>query len=253
LVEPVWTVSELETAFDGRFSWDTTQLGLTAPVYYDMAVSEETEFCRDHFEPIDLWWDGGWGIATIHLDPPLLFRSYRTGNFRDGRRLLWRKAIYETLQAGEGVDPAGNVWRFKGRFNALCRGGSRQIGPFVFNAHILVSQDPIDRPVLVRQADSGCDGGGNTALIEFVDYDPYDPMASGWGTDAGSCTQEGSGTQYQPGDYTGGETVDWGSGAGNGGTSVCGDQAMVEYVCIDVYNEETGFWEEWGCGYVTTC
>jgi hypothetical protein len=92
-------------------------------------------------------------------------------------------------------------------------------------------------------------------LIENVAYDPYDPMASASGDGGVSydCGTTGSGTQYEPGDYTGGETVDWGTGTGNGGTSVCGNQAMVEYVCIDVYNEETGFWEEWGCGYVTTC
>jgi hypothetical protein len=33
----------------------------------------------------------------------------------------------------------------------------------------------------------------------------------------------------------------------------CGSEALVEYVCIDTFNPETGFWEEWGCGYVTTC
>ena len=99
-------------------------------------------------------------------------------------------------------------------------------------------------------------GGADTRLIDDVDYDPYDPMMSmspvlSMSTDGGDCG--GGGTQYQPGDYTGGETVDWGTGEGNGGTSACGDQAMVDYVCIDVYNEETGFGEEWGCGYVTTC
>lgn len=77
--------------------------------------------------------------------------------------------------------------------------------------------------------------------------------ASGDGGVAYDCGSSGSGTQYEPGDYTGGETVDWGTGTGNGGTSVCGEAAFVEYVCIDVYNEETGAWEEWGCGYVTTC
>ncbi|HEU4453733.1 MAG TPA: hypothetical protein VFR81_11770 [Longimicrobium sp.] len=97
-------------------------------------------------------------------------------------------------------------------------------------------------------------GGDDTRLIEEVHYDPYDPAMSMSADDGGGdCGSGGGGTQYQPGDYTGGETVDWGTGEGNGGTSACGDQAMVEYVCIDVYNEETGSWEEWGCGYVTTC
>lgn len=254
-----WIISDLQAEYGGAFSWDTTQTGQSSSVRYDLYPGEEGEFCRDHFRPIDLWWDGGDGIAVIHLDPPLLFRGYRPGTFMDRRRLIWRKAIYETLEPGEGVDPAGNLWRFQGRFNALCRGGSREIGPIVFNSQLLVSQDPIDRPVLVRRGstgEGGCGGssGGDTELIAALDYDPYDPVMYEAAAAGGSCTEtESGGTQYQPGDYTGGETVDWGTGEGNGGTSVCGNQAMVEYVCIDVYNEETGFWEEWGCGYVTTC
>ena len=103
-------------------------------------------------------------------------------------------------------------------------------------------------------------GGTETAIapVTSASYDPYDPALSladdgGEDCNSGSGGTTGTGTQYEPGDYTGGETVDWGTGQGNGGTSVCGNQAMVEYVCIDVYNGETGFWEEWGCGYVTIC
>ncbi|HEU4455860.1 MAG TPA: hypothetical protein VFR81_22535 [Longimicrobium sp.] len=121
----------MQAEFGGSFSLDTTQTGLNAEVRYDAYSSDGAEFCRDHFNPIDLWWDGGDGIAVIHLDPPLLFRGYRSGSYTDRRRLIWRKAIYETVQAGEGTDPAGNVWRFQGRFNALCRGGSRELGPLV--------------------------------------------------------------------------------------------------------------------------
>ena len=251
----VWSIADLDAAFGaGMYSLDTTSTGNSARLYIDpiSSVDEPPTFCRDHFKPIDLWWDGGAGTATFHLDPPLLFVGYRPGTVKTGALRL-RRAIYESVQASEATDPAGNVWRFKGRFNALCAYGELDLGPVIWQAQVLRSQDPIDRPVLVRRADSGCDGGGNTALIENVDYDPYDPMVEGWGTDAGGCTQEGSGTQYQPGDYTGGETVDWGTGQGNGGTSACGDQAVVEWVCIDVYNLETGTWEEWGCGYVTTC
>lgn len=82
-------------------------------------------------------------------------------------------------------------------------------------------------------------------------YDPnYDPYAACGG---GGGANTGSGIQYQPGDYTNGETVDWSTGRGNGGSSVCGSTAIVEYVCIDTWNSETGTWEEWGCGYITTC
>jgi len=107
--------------------------------------------------------------------------------------------------------------------------------------------------------------GTEIAPVTDAEYNPYDPglssgepMLSLTNGEAEDCNESGSGstntgTQYEPGDYTGGETVDWGTGEGNGGTSVCGSKALVEYVCIDTYNPETGFWEEWGCGYVTTC
>jgi hypothetical protein len=246
-----WIISDLSADYGTAFSFDTTDSGLNADLRYDTypVETDEREFCRDHFKPIDLWWDGGYGIATIHLDPPLLFRGYRQGTFRDRRSLVWRRAIYETLQAGEGQDPAGNVWRFHGRFNAICRGGSREIGPIVFNAQLLVSQDPIDRPVLVRRG-SGSDGGCEEDMYDdgysYYEDDPtwlVDPCGDETGED---------GTQYQPGDYTGGETVDWGTGTGNGGTSSCGDKAVVEYICIDIWVDGEG-WVEWGCGFVTTC
>jgi|GEM_PF-2493173 len=259
------TIADLDAAFGaGMYSLDTTSIGNSARLYTEPVTHVDEErptFCRDHFDPIDLWWDGGYGIATFHLDPPLLFVGYRAGTLRTGVLRL-RRAIYESVQASEATDPAGNVWRFKGRFNALCAYGEFDIGPLVMGAQVLRSQDPIDRPILVRRADSGGCGGssgagwtGGMELIENVAYDPYDPMASAYGDGGVSydCGTTGSGTQYEPGDYTGGETVDWGTGTGNGGTSVCGATALVEYVCIDIYNPETGVWEEWGCGYVTTC
>jgi hypothetical protein len=246
-----WIISDLSAEHGEVFSFDTTQSGLEAPVRYDSYVAEGDgrEFCRDHFRPIDLWWDGGYGIAVIHLDPPLLFRGYRPGTFRDRRSLVWRRAIYETIQAGEGIDPAGNVWRFRGRFNALCRGGSREIGPIVFNSQLLVSQDPIDRPVLVRRGTGeGCEKREDLHDERYTYYDDGSEEPACGGDGDGS----GSGTQYQHGDYTGGETVDWNSGMGNGGTSVCGTDAKVEYICIDIWVEGQG-WVEWSCGYATTC
>jgi len=107
---------------------------------------------------------------------------------------------------------------------------------------------------------TGGSGGGRTStkLISDDGYDIYDPGYYG----SESCTESptgesggggsgGSGTQYSPGDSTGGETVDWGTGVGNGGSSACGATALVEYVCIDIMTD-TG-WSEWGCGYVTSC
>ena len=90
---------------------------------------------------------------------------------------------------------------------------------------------------------------------------PYDPYSSGGDEECDGTSEEspagdgssGSGTQYQPGDNTGGETVGWGDGIGDGGTSVCGADAVVEYVCIDVWDDRSASWTEWDCGYVTTC
>lgn len=82
----------------------------------------------------------------------------------------------------------------------------------------------------------------------LVDYDPYDDGGEeGWG-----CNTSSGGTQYSVGDYTGGETIDFDSGIGNGGASACGVEAVVEYICIDLLNE-AGEWVEYACGYVTTC
>jgi len=92
---------------------------------------------------------------------------------------------------------------------------------------------------------------GEIAPVVSADYDPYDSaLSDGEGCPPGDST--GNGTQYEPGDSTGGETVDWGTGVGNGGESACGDEAIVEYICIDYWVEGIG-WVEWSCGYATTC
>lgn len=83
----------------------------------------------------------------------------------------------------------------------------------------------------------------------------YDPYAEP-GSDDDSCasgSQVGSGTQFNPGDYTGGETVDWNTGIGDGGTSACGLAAKVEYICIDEWDADTQTWKRYSCGYATTC
>lgn len=114
-----------------------------------------------------------------------------------------------------------------------------------------------------QSACNGTGGGGSTALVSVVDpgYDPYASIEpynadgdceSGTPAEGGGSTDEGSGTQYQPGDSTGGETVDWGTGVGNGGSSACGSTAIVAHICIDVWVEGVG-WVEWSCGYATTC
>jgi hypothetical protein len=98
-------------------------------------------------------------------------------------------------------------------------------------------------------------GGGTGCGDARVDETSYDPYASSDPDcdDGDSTGGGGGGTSYQPGDFTGGETVDWATGVGNGGTSACGKDAKVEFVCIDIYDAATGEWKEWSCGYATTC
>jgi hypothetical protein len=97
--------------------------------------------------------------------------------------------------------------------------------------------------------DCSSDKPGVTSGPSDPGYDPSDPNGDGCGDGTGGS---GSGTQFQPGQYTGGETVNWNTGVGNGGRSACGSLAVVEYVCIDLWDPERG-WVEWACGYVTTC
>jgi hypothetical protein len=94
-----------------------------------------------------------------------------------------------------------------------------------------------------------CDPGGRPPRVTSAEYDPYahqqgcDPSGGGgWG---------GSGTQYDIGDYTGGELVSWDGAIGIGGESACGSGARVEYVCIDYWDGTQ--WVHWACGYVTHC
>ena len=98
-------------------------------------------------------------------------------------------------------------------------------------------------------------GDRRAGNIDFAEYDPYDP-----GFEEDECSElpptsggGGSGTQYQPGDYTHGETVDWHTGIGNGGYSDCGEDAKVEYVCIEFWDEAGQRWDVYACGFATTC
>lgn len=110
-----------------------------------------------------------------------------------------------------------------------------------------------DRTVCFGPTNGGSDGDGCTDPTQLVDDPEYDPNNDGTCGNGSGGDSTGSGTQYYPGDNTGGETVDWSTGTGNGGGSACGAEAVVEYVCIDVWNAETQRWDGWSCGYATTC
>lgn len=104
---------------------------------------------------------------------------------------------------------------------------------------------------------STCTSGGGGGPFTVLDdaYDPYDPAYFQDPSSAPACgggTGTGGGTQYSPGDHTGGETVDWNTGIGTGFPSDCGPLAIVDYVCIDLWKDGVG-WVTWGCGYITRC
>ncbi|HET7231715.1 MAG TPA: hypothetical protein VFJ16_17015 [Longimicrobium sp.] len=87
----------------------------------------------------------------------------------------------------------------------------------------------------------------------YAEYDPYAPTNDEDCSHDGSGSGGGSGIQFEPGDSTGGETVDWQTGIGNGGVSACGTAATVEYICIDLWNDFEQKWDLYSCGYATTC
>ena len=186
---------------------------------------------------------------------------------------------------------AGRVTRQASPFTCMVRGRSqppdpkssdgtavwRDAGVYVHcwierNPYFLTHhRDPIGFKGTVRPVRSACgDGLGPTPLADQQlsgmegsasldifsdDYDPYSSGPEDCGDDppSGSVEGTGSGTQYQPGDATGGETVDWETGIGDGGASYCGPTAIVEYICIDTWDSETQKWVGWSCGYATTC
>ena len=119
----------------------------------------------------------------------------------------------------------------------------------MFGGQLVVSQDPIDKPILIRSA---CNGSG--PIHGWAEYDPYDPAYQADGCDGDDeAGSGGSGIQYQEGDHTNGETVDWNTGIGNGGDSACGEDAVVEKICIEIWNAIDNKWDVYSCGYATTC
>lgn len=197
-----WSIEDVRDEFGDAFSMDTTSAGSQAALYLAPTgdVSGERIICRDHFKPIDLWWDGGDGNMRFHLEPILLFVGYRTGTYRTRRGMLFQRAVYETLYPSEAVDPQGNRWRFHGRFNALCRNGHLEIGPVVFGGQVLVSQDPVTAPVLVSSGGGGCNDPDDPTITDPLyvpGYDPYSPDELTGGTiqatGTGNCSGSGGG------------------------------------------------------------
>lgn len=238
LTTDVWNMADVEADFGGLYSLDTTQAGMDASFYVSPIdpYTGDRGFCRDHFNAIDLWWDGGYGLMRFHLDPPLLFAAYRTGTYTSPRRLVFRQAIYETIAPSEATDPAGNVWRFEGRYNALCRGGELELGPVVFGGQIVVAQDPITRPVLVRRGtgDDGCGdrGGGDWHYMES--YDPYSPAPE----DDGDSTVT---------------TSCGGGGTGGAGFNPANYACTWDYITIEISYDGGQTWNHFWSGWAQVC
>ncbi len=103
-------------------------------------------------------------------------------------------------------------------------------------------------PAHKRSSDSdSCEPPRSACDPTLASYDPYEETCSGGSSSGGTA----SGTQFTEGERTGGETVNWQTGVGNGGSSACGADAVVEWVCIDIEGEDG--WQHWSCGYATTC
>lgn len=234
----VWNMADVEADFGGLYSLDTTQVGMDASLYVAPAdpYTGDRGFCRDHFNAIDLWWDGGYGLMRFHLNPPLLFVAYRTGTYTSPRNLVFRRAIYETIAPSEATDPAGNVWRFEGRYNALCRGGQLELGPVVFGGQIVVAQDPITRPVLVRRGtgDDGCGDGGSGGDWHYMElYDPYSPAPE----NAGETVTTSCG----------------GGGSDGGGSDPTGYSCTWDYITIEISYDGGQTWHDFWSGWAQVC
>lgn len=86
----------------------------------------------------------------------------------------------------------------------------------------------------------GC-GGDEVA----VDHEPYDPYSS-YGDGCAGGGEDGSGV--------GGEGEGGTPDGSGGGDEACGGGPLYyDYLCIDVWNPETGEWEEFWCGTAAIC
>jgi len=202
---------------------------------------------------------GEWAVPCDGALPPRFSAPFHHGVIYEGKEFLtsWR-----SVSAVRPLPPV-NWYEATPKPHPVSVDGTSQWD----NAGVLVHcwvernpyfithhRDPIGYRGTVRPRTTACGEGGGVPVLD-AGYDPYDPAGEGDCSDSGTGDGgdiAGSGTQFEPGDYTGGETVDWATGVGNGGVSVCGAAALVDFVCIDEWVDGEG-WVEWDCGYVTTC
>jgi hypothetical protein len=197
----------------------------------------------------------GSGVSQAYYIPDGWFSSWIAASIDsdDGRAVWHDAAIFMSCTKRVYYRSNGTIDRVQPLYTVMRTEGE-------------VEEKPTDCGSTSGSGGLGCCGGGSGGgggtggsgselmPVTSESYDPYDPSFS-TSVDTGDCGSGDTGTggtQYEPGDSTGGETVDWGTGVGNGGTSVCGSTAIVEYVCIDIWVDGRG-WVEYSCGYATTC
>lgn len=206
-----------------------------------------------------------------YVCPSRIYGGWRldlSGPFGTKRFLVIGAGIREGLPDNTGPYPKAryslpgrryatdwNTWIEGLKVTGTCKFVWNESGTYI-NVRRAIEWDRGSATITRWGRDSDSNGGGSCdgmdANTRRVYYDPYseEPQSCTGGDGSGSGGG-GSGTQYYPGDSTGGETVDWGTGRGNGGVSKCGASAVVEYICIDYWDGQR--WVEWSCGYATTC
>jgi uncharacterized membrane protein YgcG len=229
LYDEAFDAQPMMDAFPGQYSIDSTVAQSSGAVTYDLSTLDDGSaiVCRDHFKPIDLWWNSPAGVVLFHLDPPLLLVSKGPGTYTDNRGLKFANSVYESMSTSTATDALGQRWAFKGKFRAYCRNGNLELGPIVFGGQMLVALGPLDPPYRVEG--SAGEGGGSCYTQLFYDPDQECPGGGG-GTGGGD---EGGG----------------GSGGGSGGGGGC----LTEYIILEISYDGGNTWSVWWEGYASVC
>lgn len=239
-----------------------------APAYMTFVADDQTPHADDGPNkrtcPTDPWLRGNahlrmhYGLETLDFDfrGPFSFirhvsttSPYPTAAYLFHRNAYTRDRKYYAPAGGQILLACDGYYVSDNAALRLWTGylyGKNYTGDIVRNPDY---EDPEDG------GDDSCGGGAAPELDHQIAHDLYNPYDPGPGTSDGGCGggEGGEGTQYSPGEFTGGQTVSWESGIGTGQPSACGDQAKVEYICIEVWDEAAGMWVEWSCGYATVC
>ncbi|HZH05025.1 MAG TPA: hypothetical protein VEY30_14675, partial [Myxococcaceae bacterium] len=184
---------------------------------------------------MDFWGSHGKIDATLSLRFGTSVVESRTLSAEDFRSYPWRRELQNTAN-----------WLSVTKTCGFTASGSASYSAWHEYFGDSWGRKTVPRASTFKQPDcTPCTGG---PPIRKTTYDPYESGEEDCG--GGGGDEEGSGTQFGEGDLTGGETVSWSSGTGNGGSSACGSEARAAYICMDTWDGTN--WVQWGCGWVTT-